>query len=424
MGGQIAFRGDHIYVARITRARHLARPASSLRWRPDASYLVTGGLGGLGLEVARWMVAQGARRLVLLGRTQLPARSAWSEIDPASRVYKQIAAIRELEALGASVHLASVDVADEAQVAAFLDGFRREGWPAIRGVVHAAGVLQDQTILELDARGLDAVFRAKVLGAWLLHRLLGGAPLDFFVLFSSAASLLGSAGQANYAAANGFLDALAHHRRASGQPALAINWGPWAEVGMAAEDARRGQRLAVRGIGSIPPEQGLEVLEWLLRGNASQVGVLPIQWAQLFQVLPQTRTSPLLSSLAREVQESEVVDDDEVAVRRRALRESLRAVAPAELSARLESLIAEQVAGVVGLTASRLDIHAPLNTLGIDSLLAVELKNRVENELGVVIPAVKLLELCTHDGMLPSDVTAEVCQVIGCGDAVEELREA
>ncbi|HEX4962422.1 MAG TPA: SDR family NAD(P)-dependent oxidoreductase [Thermoanaerobaculia bacterium] len=388
---QVAFRGGRTHVARIARARHLSRPAAPLRWRPDASYLVTGGLGGLGLEVARWMVAQGARRLVLLGRTQLPPRPQWSEVDPASRVYRQIAAIRELEALGASVHLASVDVADEAQVAAFLDGFRREGWPAIRGVVHAAGVLQDQTILELDARGLDAVFRAKVLGAWLLHRLLAGTPLDFFVLFSSAASLLGSAGQANYAAANGFLDSLAHHRRAAGEPALAINWGPWAEVGMAAEDARRGQRLAVRGIGSIPPEQGLEVLEQLLRGAGTQVGVLPIQWAQLFQVLPQTRTSPLLSELAREVQESEVVDG-EVAAKRRVVRDYLQAAPPGELTARLESLLAEQVAGVVGLPASRLDTHVPLNTLGIDSLLAVELKNRVENEMGVVIPAVKLLE--------------------------------
>ena len=392
---QVAFRGDRVHVARIVRARQLARAmgasAGTMRWRPDASYLVTGGLGGLGLEVARWMVARGARRLVLLGRTQLPPRGGWSEIDSSSRLHRQVSAIRELESLGASVHLASVDVADEAQVAGFLESFRREGWPAIRGVVHAAGVLQDQTILELDARAMDAVFRAKVLGAWLLHRLLGDSPLDFFVLFSSAASLLGSAGQANYAAANGFLDALAHHRQSQGQPALAINWGPWAEVGMAAETAQRGQRLAVRGIGSIQPEQGLEVLEWLMRGGAPQVGVLPIQWAQLFQVMPQTRNSPLLSEMVRESEESEV-DDSEVASRRREIRAALRAAPPGELVSVLESLISEQVAGVVGLPASRLDVHAPLNTLGIDSLLAVELKNRVENELGVIVPAVKLLE--------------------------------
>jgi thioesterase domain-containing protein/NAD(P)-dependent dehydrogenase (short-subunit alcohol dehydrogenase family) len=387
---QAAFRDGRLYVARLVRA-HRQRNAAPLRWRPDASYLVTGGLGGLGLEVARWMVAQGARRLVLLGRTQLPPRCEWSAIDPTSRLHWQVAAIRDLEARGASIHLASVDVADEAQVAAFLEGFRREGWPPLRGVVHAAGVLQDQTILELDAKALDAVFRAKVLGAWLLHRLLEEAPLDFFVLFSSAASLLGSAGQANYAAANGFLDALAHHRRSLGLPALAINWGPWAEVGMAAGGAERGQRLAGRGIGSIPPEQGLEILDQLLRGGPPQVGVLPIQWPQLFQALPQARTSPLLAAIVREQETAEEVDG-EAAARRRQVRQALRAAPPAEVAARLEALIAEQVAGVVGLPASRLDVRVPLNTLGVDSLLAVELKNRVESELGVIVPAVKLLE--------------------------------
>ena len=154
----------------------------------------------------------------------------------------QIAAIRELEGLGASVHLAAVDVADEGQLSAFLDEFRAEGWPPIRGVVHAAGVLQDGLLSQLDTAALNAVLRPKMVGGWLLHRLLADAPLDFFVLFSSAGSLLGQPGQGNYAAANAFLDALAHHRRAQGQPALSINWGAWAELGFA--DTAGGRRLA------------------------------------------------------------------------------------------------------------------------------------------------------------------------------------
>ena len=215
------------------------------------------------------MIARGARRLILLGRTQLPPRSAWSGLDPAGRIGRQVAAIRDLEARGAAVHLASVDVADEGALAEYLEGFRQEGWPPIRGVVHAAGVLQDQAVIQLDATALAAVFRAKVLGAWLLHRLLEREPLDFFLLFSSAAALLGSAGQANYAAANGFLDALAHLRRAEGKPASSLAWGPWAEVGMA---ATQGDRLARRGLGSIPTEQGLEILERLLAAIPSTSG--------------------------------------------------------------------------------------------------------------------------------------------------------
>ena len=131
------------------------------------------------------------------------------------------------------MHLASVDVADEAQISAFLQEFGAEGWPPIRGVVHAAGVLQDGLLLQLDQAALNTVLRPKMMGGWLLHRLLEDAPLDFFVLFSSAGSLLGQPGQGNYAAANAFLDALAHHRKAQGRPALSVNWGAWADLGFA-----------------------------------------------------------------------------------------------------------------------------------------------------------------------------------------------
>ena len=157
--------------------------AASPAWRPDGSYLITGGLGDLGLLVARWMVEQGARRLILLGRTKLPPRASWSSAEAGSRLAHQIAAIRELEALGASVHLASVDVADEGQLSAFLDEFRAEGWPPIRGVVHAAGVLQDGLLAQLDTAALESVLRPKMMGGWLLHRLLEDAPLGLLRTF-------------------------------------------------------------------------------------------------------------------------------------------------------------------------------------------------------------------------------------------------
>ena len=292
--------GDTWAVWSARRRSATQRPP--LRWRTDGSYLISGGLGDLGLLVARWMVEQGARRLILLGRTKLPPRSNWSSVETGSRLARQIAAIRELESLGASVHLASVDVADEGELSAFLDEFRAEGWPPIRGVVHAAGVLQDGLLVQLDAAALTTVLRPKVMGGWLLHRLLQDDPLDFFVLFSSAGSLLGQPGQGNYAAANAFLDALAHHRRAQGQPALSINWGAWAGVGFA--DSAGGKRLAARlallGISSIAPEQALEVLERLLRQGATQVVAVPVDWRQYREFYPAGSESPLLSELARE----------------------------------------------------------------------------------------------------------------------------
>ena len=174
------------------------------------------------------------------------------------------------------------------QLRAFLDEFRAEGWPPIRGVVHAAGVLQDGLLVQLDAAALDSVLRPKVMGGWLLHRLLEDAPLDFFVLFSSAGSLLGQPGQGNYAAANAFLDALAHHRRAQGQPALTINWGAWADLGFA--DTAGGKRLAARlallGIRSIAPKQALEVMERLLRQDSTQVVAVPVDWRQYREFYP------------------------------------------------------------------------------------------------------------------------------------------
>ena len=284
---QLAFREGRRYVGRLVRRRPPATQKPPLRWRADGSYLISGGLGDLGLLVARWMVEQGARRLILLGRTRLPPRSDWSSAETGSRLNRQITAIRELESLGASVHLASVDVADEGELSGFLDEFHTEGWPPIRGVVHAAGVLQDGLLVQLDAAALNTVLRPKVMGGWLLHRLLRADPLDFFILFSSAGSVLGQPGQGNYAAANAFLDALAHYRQAQGQPALSINWGAWAGEGFA--DSVGGKRLAARlallGISSIAPKQALEMLGRLLGQSATQVVAVPVNWKQVSRVL-------------------------------------------------------------------------------------------------------------------------------------------
>jgi myxalamid-type polyketide synthase MxaD len=386
---QLAFRQGRRYVGRLVRQRPAAMQAVPFRWRTDASYLISGGLGDLGLLVARWMVEQGARRLILLGRTRLPSRANWGSVETGGHLAHQITAIRALEAAGACVHLASVDVADAAELSDFLNEFRAEGWPPIRGVVHAAGVLQDGLVVQLDAAALTAVLRPKVLGGWLLHRLLRDDPLDFFVLFSSAGAMLGQPGQGNYAAANAFLDALAYHRQARSQPALSINWGAWAGEGFA--ESVGGKRLAARlsllGINSIAPRQALEILGRLLGRSAAQLAVVPINWQQYREFYPGGSASPLLSELACEAAEVPRASGG-----RSERRDAILAAEPAERRPLLQSYLSEQVARALGLSPSELDVQQPLSELGLDSLMAVELKNRIAVDLKVNVPVVKFLQ--------------------------------
>jgi len=231
--------------------------------------------------------------------------------------------------------------------------------------------------------------RPKVMGGWLLHRLLQDDPLDFFILFSSAGSVLGQPGQGNYAAANAFLDALAHHRQAQGQPALSINWGAWAGEGFA--DSVGGKRLAARlallGISSIAPKQALEMLGRLLGQSATQVVAVPVNWKQYREFYPAGSASPLLSELAREE-----VEVSRPAGRKSAGRDALLAAEPAERRQLVRSYLSEQVARVFGLSPSKLDVQQPLSHLGLDSLMAVELKNRIAVDLGVNVPVVKFLQ--------------------------------
>ncbi|HEX9414892.1 MAG TPA: SDR family NAD(P)-dependent oxidoreductase, partial [Ktedonobacterales bacterium] len=374
----------------MARAKHIGKIAVTLqdesgevvssgaepgRFEAEATYLITGGLGGLGLTVAQWMVDEGARAVVLTGR---------SAASPAAQ-----GAIERMRQIGARVVVANADVAREQDVRRLL-AMIAESLPPLRGIIHAAGVLDDGIALQLDLQRLKTVMAPKVQGAWNLHTLTAHLPLEFFILFSSAASLLGSPGQANYAAANAFLDALAHHRRAHGLPALAINWGPWAEVGLAAR-SDRGGRLASRGIASFTPQQGLAALSLLWRDTRPQVGVMPFDLRQWSYYYPVAQTSPLLAVLASEQTVAPTRPGD-LRGQSLAIRDTVLAASVDEQPTLLETYVSEQLAQVLGLTRAKVDIHRPMNTLGLDSLMAVELKNRLERDLGIPISVMELLQ--------------------------------
>ncbi|UCH96112.1 MAG: KR domain-containing protein, partial [Candidatus Aminicenantes bacterium] len=225
----------------------------------------------------------------------------------------------------------------------------------------------------------------KIKGAWNLHTLTSNESLDFFVLFSSGASVLGAPGQGNYSAANAFLDILAHYRKAGGKPALSINWGPWAGIGMAAKFDPDG-RLAIQGFGSIEPTRRMELLGRLLCQESAQVIAMPINWQQWNKFYSGFGRYALISQLeyAHGGPDSSTSSTE--------MRHTLLAAEPEKRQQLLEEHFRGQVAEVLGFQVSKLDILQPLNNMGIDSLMAVELKNRIEIELGIVLPLVKFLQ--------------------------------
>ncbi|QRR36015.1 type I polyketide synthase [Hydrogenophaga sp. YM1] len=360
------FMGQGHHVGKIVITQHHA-PAV----RADASYLVTGGLTGLGLVTARWLAREGARHLVLMGRR---APSAEAQ-----------AAIAELEAAGVRVRVAQGDVADAAQVSAVVDGLGRD-MPRLRGVVHAAGLVDDGTLAELGPERFEAVLSPKVRGAWNLHQATARLALDFFVCFSSGAALMGSPGQGNYAAANTFMDALAHLRRSQGRHALSINWGSWAEVGMAAGLGElHHRRWAAMGLGMITPDEGMRMLGQMLRGaRAPQMAAMPLVRARL-----PANLGPFFSALVDAAPTKAAAPAAEAVDILPRLSET---PAP-ERHAVLSDFLADQVVRVLALGAAHhVDPQRSLIDLGMDSLMAMELRNRIQASLKATVAVADLLQ--------------------------------
>jgi acyl transferase domain-containing protein/NADPH:quinone reductase-like Zn-dependent oxidoreductase/NAD(P)-dependent dehydrogenase (short-subunit alcohol dehydrogenase family)/acyl carrier protein len=362
--------GKIAVVMNHPETRILPAQVSRFDIRADASYLITGGLGGLGLSLAHWLVERGARHLALVSRN--------APSDVARK------AIQTMERSGARIIPVVVDVSNWADLEAAVSGIEGR-MPPLRGVVHAAGILDDRTLLEMSEEQFRRVLAPKMHGAWNLHRLTKSKPLDFFVLYSSSASLLGAPGQGNYSAANAFMDALAHGRWREGSAGMSIHWGPFAEVGLAAAHDNRGRRLSNRGIESLSPAQGLVALGRLLKRPRPEVGVLRLSVHQWLEFYPQIAGIPFWSELPREQPA-----DNPPSSRGVSLRVLLERRPPAERLLLLERHILEQVGLVLRLDISRIDRLASFTSLGMDSLLSLELRNRLESTLGVRLSATLL----------------------------------
>jgi acyl transferase domain-containing protein/acyl carrier protein len=346
-------------------------PAAQRRgaaFRTDHTWLITGGLGGFGLAVARWLVEQGVRHLVLAGRTAA-SRSAAR------------AAVAEMAARGVQIDAVQLDVTDRAAVDALIA--RISAGPApLQGVIHAAMVLDDAAVANLDAGRLAAVMRPKALGAWHLHQATKGLVLDAFVLFSSLATYIGNAGQAAYVAANGFLDALAWHRHSLGLPALTINWSAIADAGVVERSRATAAYLETMGILGLPVTACTNILGELLDSGAIQVGVADVAWARWAAASGNIARSPRFSRL--------VVPGADGAVIEPAAVSELRALSEPERLQRLALQIRDRLARVMHQDSMRIDMDLALDNMGVDSLMGVELITALGTELGLQLSGVAM----------------------------------
>jgi acyl transferase domain-containing protein/protein-L-isoaspartate O-methyltransferase len=390
---QVAFREGQRFVARLTPLVGAATGQPDLC--RDAAYLVTGGLGVLGLELARWLAERGAGHLVLLGRTGLPPRNAWPGLAPGAPEYAKVAAIREIERLGATVTIVPADVTDAAAMSGL---FMRFGTalPRLRGVFHTAAVVDSVPLRRLSSEQLEAVLRPKIQGGWLLHQLTRGAELDYFVLFSSVAGLWGSRGMSHYAAANQFLDALSHYRRNRGLPALSIDWGGW----RAGDLSRAGDRfLAKSDLRLMPAESALAMLGAAMAAGVAQRAIAWVDWASLRASYELQRDRPFLTEVGIRV-EQDVETVATSAEIRSGLLQRLAALDDDEAFELLTAHVHGEVAQVLGLDAPHaLEPSQGFFSVGMDSIMTVELRARLERSIGLRLPTTIAFEYPTVEAL-------------------------
>jgi 6-methylsalicylic acid synthase len=373
--------------------------------RPDGTYLITGGLGVLGLEVARWLAGRGARRLVLAGRKEFPARAGWDACTGSART--QVDAVRALEGLGVTVKIVALDIADAAAAAAALDPAAL-GLPPITGVVHAAGVLDNLMLVDVDRESLASVMRPKVRGAMVLHELFPPGSVDFFALFSSCGYLLGLPGQTSYGAANAFLDALAAHRRSGGHDdTVSFGWTSWRGLGMSTSSALIDLELNARGTADISLTEAFRSWEFAERRGGAHFAVL-----RMTAMDPGMPRVPLLR---------EITVEDETAAGTGAVGD-WAAFGPGELGEWLVGEVRAQVADEIKMAAEELDLRRPLLEMGLDSVMTLVIRRRLEKMFRVPLPATLLWNRPTVTAI--AGYLTEQLTVSGEDSAVDSSRAA
>jgi pimaricinolide synthase PimS1 len=361
---QLAFRNNQRYVARLKKSSSIKSQVSAIK--DNASYLVTGGQGALGLQVTQWLAREGGKHIVLIGRRR-PSSMAQTIIDRLNRE-------------GCHITVAQADVANENDMLRVMEKINLSG-PPLRGIIHAAGVATQEALKDMTLASLQSIFKPKVIGTWTLHKLTDGMELDFFVSFSSIASVWGSIDQAHYSGANQFLDAMAYYRRGNNLPALTINWGPWAGGGMVSEDFK--QWIQQLGITALPPEQAIEALGFLVNSNEVQLTAVHVDWSRFKEVYELRGTRPLFEYIDKPSDEEPV----NASVGISELREQLKQATDGDRLNLLTAHIQGEVASVLGHEPTHLrNPQQGFFDMGFDSLSVIDLINRLKVNLGLPLP--------------------------------------
>ncbi|MFI0479674.1 acyltransferase domain-containing protein [Actinomadura sp. 9N215] len=373
--------GADVHIPRLAPPAPAPHTAPAPACRPDGTYLITGGLGALGIETAHWLLTRGARRLILLNRTPLPARSTWDSEHPPT-VRARIDAVRALEAHGAGIHLATADVADHDATAAALTALT-DHLPPIRGIVHIAGISRSQLITQLDPDILHAVLAPKIDGTLVLHDLFPPGSLDFFVLYSSIGQLIHSTGQGAYATANAFIDAFAHHR---GGDTISLAWPGWRNLGLyaTATDIFT-QEMSISGTGDVSADTAFRCWEHAQHLGLHHAIVLPIT------ARPRTPL-PLLNELNPPDSTQPAPTDNDNAL-------DWATLTPDQQHTLIADTVAQEISHELQMPADDIDRLRPLIEMGLDSRMTLSIRVRLEHRLNTRLPATLLWQHPTLDDL-------------------------
>lgn len=408
---QIAIRGSTTLVPRLRPSNNLTK-AFPTKLTPDATYVVTGGAGALGRVVATYLAERGARHIALLCRREIPPRSRWALLPADDAHHATVNTIRKIERLGARVATASVDITDADQVKAWMSDHIREGGPPIRGIIHAAGSVDDQLLVNMTEADFTKVMAPKIRGTRVLHNTFHGHDLEFFVMFGSAGSVIASPGQGNYAAANAFLDAFASYRQAEGLPALTIGWGPWS-VGMV-EELKLEKLYAERGIELITPAAGTQILDRLINQKLPAVVAISADWMRARRGLG-GQLPPMFSELG--TAENSPADTDPDA----SILDLLWACPEADRVGVVARQVRPIVSAVFGLAVTDIGPDDALDDLGLDSMMAMDFRTRINAVFAIDLPVLELLRGVSVNS-LAVRILAELQPVAASPPAITQER--
>ncbi|MFK5891715.1 MAG: SDR family NAD(P)-dependent oxidoreductase [Pseudomonadota bacterium] len=350
------------------------REHKKVQFSKQASYLITGGLGGFGLTIANWIIENGGNNIILVGRSGADSEQAQQSLE-------------KLNALGANVVVFKSDISDVQQVADLASRCANE-MPPLKGIFHTAMVMDDGLILKMNEQQFNKVMAPKVQGTWNLHHSFATQKLDYFVLFSSISTLIGNPAQANYVAANFFLDMFAHYRRSQGLPANTINWGALKDIGYLSKQENKGiaDLLEKRGLLGITSQQAMQIMNQVLLDNPIQISPVLIHWYEWGKKyhnhsLP-LRYTKIIDE--KELQSSYAGETGQIRIQ----------IDQADTEQALEIVtqyMRKEVAAVLHLPVEKLKLNQPLNELGLDSLMMVELGMKIESDLSIALPTGQLM---------------------------------